>query len=214
MPRKYTPNQVVSAFWAKVDKSAGADACWIWTACRDHKGYGQLRIHSKSILAHRYAYILEHGEIPDGMFVCHHCDNPSCVNPTHLFLGTNTDNVHDMMAKGRNMHITRPETLARGERHGRYTKPERTASGERNGSRLHPERLSRGETHYSRTNPELLARGERNGNSKLAEIQVREILHSFAHGNVSKSELARKYHVSRVVIRAIINGKIWKHVTD
>lgn len=85
-------------FWIRVDGSAGDDACWPWLGARDPKGYGQA---GKRWRAHRVAMFLTNGPIPPGMFVCHHCDNPPCCNPAHLFIGTVTDNMRDCAAKGR-----------------------------------------------------------------------------------------------------------------
>lgn len=95
---------LIKRFWAKVDKSGD---CWVWTASRRHKGYGAFaytidgKIHHDR--AHRFSYEIHNGPIPVGMFVLHRCDNPACVNPSHLFLGTAKDNVDDMMSKGRHV---------------------------------------------------------------------------------------------------------------
>ena len=81
-------------FWAKVQKTG---ACWLWIAGKDYGGYGSFQ-HKR---AHRLSYEMHVGPIPKGMFVCHSCDVPACINPAHLFLGTARDNVRDMIAKGR-----------------------------------------------------------------------------------------------------------------
>ncbi len=77
------------------------ECCWTWTGSLGKWGYGHFRVDSKTMLAHRVSWMLHNGEIPNGLFVCHHCDNPKCVNPEHLFLGTHQDNIDDMMSKGR-----------------------------------------------------------------------------------------------------------------
>lgn len=87
----------VARFWSKVDKSG---PCWLWTASTTY-GYGSFRINKRTALAHRYSYQLANGDIPDGMNVLHDCDNPACVNPAHLRLGTKADNTYDMMDKSR-----------------------------------------------------------------------------------------------------------------
>lgn len=77
--------------------------CIEWQGSKDKNGYGTLRLDKKDWKAHRYSYTKNIGEIPKGMVICHKCDNPSCVNPDHLFLGTTKDNSNDMVKKGRQL---------------------------------------------------------------------------------------------------------------
>lgn len=104
----------VERFWQNVQKT---DTCWLWTGCKMHKGYGVLQNGPKMARAHRFSYELAYGPIEAGMLVCHRCDTPACVRPTHLFLGTHKDNLSDAASKGR------------------------MAKGAKNGSNLYPERL-------------------------------------------------------------------------
>lgn len=91
-------NQTVEErFWSKVERGP---ACWVWTSTLNNKGYGVFYLAGKHVYAHRMAWFLTHGVMPDD-FVCHRCDNPQCVRPDHLWLGSNSDNIHDSIAKGR-----------------------------------------------------------------------------------------------------------------
>ncbi len=89
----------MNRFWSKVNKT---DNCWNWLACKTKDGYGRIFIKDKVLLAHRVSWAIHDGQIPKGLQVLHRCDNPSCVNPAHLFLGTVSDNMRDSVAKGRN----------------------------------------------------------------------------------------------------------------
>lgn len=113
-------------FWSKV-KLASKSVCWDWQASTEKRnGYGQFGVgDGRWDRAHRVAWRLVHGEIPEGMCVLHTCDNRRCVNPNHLYLGTKKSNAQDRERRGRSNHAT-------GERHGRHTHPGQT-SGSRNG---------------------------------------------------------------------------------
>jgi len=90
----------IDRFWSKTIKREIED-CWIWSASCFNSGYGAFHLRGKIVKAHRFAYILSHGEIPNELEICHKCDNPSCVNPAHLFSGTHKENMLDMHIKGR-----------------------------------------------------------------------------------------------------------------
>jgi hypothetical protein len=87
-------------FWEKVGIK-GIDDCWLWLASITHDNYGRFSLQQKQVMAHRMAWQLTNGEIPNGFCVCHSCDNPPCCNPKHLWLGTHIDNQQDMCAKFR-----------------------------------------------------------------------------------------------------------------
>jgi len=101
-------------FWNRI-RRGGEDECWPWLASCTPKGYGRIGSGRYQYYAHRVAWELAHGPIPDGMFVCHHCDTPCCCNEKHLFLGTNSDNMKDCARKGR---LNRQIDPMAGERHG------------------------------------------------------------------------------------------------
>lgn len=139
---KYTPKQQIIVFWSKVNKNGSIPAhcpelgqCWEWTAFTDRNGYGRFQYNQKGTYSHRASWMIAYGNIPANTDILHKCDNPSCVRPDHLFIGTQQQNVSDMIAKGRHCH---------GEQrwNSKLTKVqadeirERYANGERNKSAL------------------------------------------------------------------------------
>jgi hypothetical protein len=89
---------ISTRFWAKVNMG---EHCWTWTGCTNKIGRPFFNLDGRIVLAYRVAYELMNGPIPVGLFVCHHCDNSICVRPSHLFVGSNQDNMTDMVRKGR-----------------------------------------------------------------------------------------------------------------
>lgn len=167
-------------FWRHVKKT---NTCWLWIGADDGNGYGVFNLDGKAVKAPRMSWALTFGPIPDGLFVLHRCDHPPCVNPQHLFLGTHTDNMKDMVSKGRHGSVTKPANRARGTRNGRHTKPESTR------------------------------RGEQNGFARLTEQIIRALRIDRTNHGLTYEELMRKYNVrSKAHVRQIIRRIIWKHV--
>ena len=182
-------------FWSKVNKDGPVPAhapelgqCWVWTATFGTHGYGELSVDGRRETTHRLSWKMAHGEIVGGLHVLHKCDHKSCVRPSHLFLGTQLENMRDVVARG----LRKPAT---GDRHGSRTHPERVARGDRSGARTHPERWARGEQHRD---------------AKLTGAQVLEIR---AKGeSETLRSLASEYGVSKGAIQKILDGKSWRHI--
>lgn len=122
--RGLTPRQqlrLMERFEEKISPEPNT-GCWLWTSAVTSRGYGTFRIADQDYLAHRLAFALWNGPIGAGLYVCHRCDQPLCVSPQHLFLGTPLENAQDCQRKGRG---------AVGDKNGSRTKPERRARGER-----------------------------------------------------------------------------------
>lgn len=98
------PVDLAMRFWSHVDQTAGPDGCWPWQLSRRKDGYGQVSVNHRMTAAHRVAFALDAGEMPVGQVVRHRCDNPPCCNPRHLRIGTQADNLRDMLERGR--HVT------------------------------------------------------------------------------------------------------------
>ncbi len=197
--------ETLARFDAKVVPEPNT-GCWLWSGTVLTNGYAQFWASGKGLYAHRFAYERHIGEIPAGLFVCHHCDTPLCVNPSHLFVGTHTENMRDSVAKGR---------AARGATHGSRTKPESVPRGDANGARTKPERLARGDANGSRTHPEQLVRGaaHHRGNAKLTWALVARLRDRHV-GGVRCRELAVEFGISEENARMIVIGKTWNPAHD
>lgn len=219
-------------FWAKVDKR-GPDECWEWTGARKPDGYGVATWNRRQILMHRYSYGLAFGAPAKDLCVCHNCDNPPCVNPAHLFLGTVVDNNADRAAKGRQaagVSSGRAKLTDDAVREIRaaYRPGLGAALGRRYGvSKTVIMSVADGLTwrHVedgapAPLSPELRAlepgrrnhfrRGEGHVLAKMTDEKVREIRALYRPGK--GYELAKIYGVAASSIMSIVNGKTWRHV--
>jgi len=176
-------------FWENVDKNGPImphvdTRCWIWTGANT-QGYGVIRAEGPSrsmIRAHRLSYEIHCDSIPDKRQVCHKCDNPPCVNPEHLFIGTHADNAKDKVNKGRS-------------RKGQSTSAW----------------VVRGNQHHTRRIPGI-QKGELNNNAKLTSEQVISIRQRYSHGSIYQRELAEEFGVTQTLIGRIVRRVCWKHL--
>ncbi len=171
--------------------------CWIWLGATANCGYGELRMKGVRTRAHRYSYELFKGPIPKGLFVCHSCDVPACVNPDHLWVGTQKDNLADMVRK---------ERSASGSRNGMYgkefTKEHRQKLRENHrGKDSLATKKKKSETKLGSLNP----------NAKLSEEDIRVIRKKRFQG-IKRKFLAEEYKVNVAVISNITSRKTWIHV--
>lgn len=167
----------------------GGTFCQEWQANKHKFGYGVIWFEGKNRQAHRLSFAINNGKTLDeiqDVCVLHKCDNPSCVNPKHLFSGSNLDNMQDKVAKGRQ------------------------SKGDTHGARIHPESRPRGNKHYAKSRPELLPQGERNGSAKLTWSKVDEIRAKYAAKIANQPQLAKEYGVHQTVISEIVRIEKWK----
>lgn len=196
--------ETIERFWSKVDRSGGPDACWPWTAGQGRDGYGKFWIEGRTIAAHRIAFLLRAGEIPEGAWVLHSCDAPICCNPEHLRAGSHLENMADMKARGR---------AASGDRNASRLYPDRRPRGDKSGARLHPEARPRGDDHPWRRYPELVQRGTRNVHARLTEAQIVEIRRLYDDG-VPRATISGVYGVTRTQVVRIGRRQQWRHIPE
>lgn len=195
----------IERFWSKVRKSDDPKACWEWTAGAVKAGYGIFWGGGLMLYAHRVALHLSQGNIPSDLLSLHHCDNPGCCNPAHLYVGTTSDNAIDRHKRGRARSIAGDDNPSR--KH-----PECMLRGEDHPFRKNPGLAARGEKHGSKTKPWRVARGERQSQAKLKDHEVRSIRAMFATGGYTKAEIAKKYNVTLSNVWYIVSGKTWRHL--
>lgn len=205
----------LESFWLRVDKlgpipelKPNLGCCWLWLGRPTPRGYGQHRWEGKMMRAHRVAWLVSVGPIPAGLFVLHHCDNPPCVNPAHLWLGTHDDNMRDRQEKGRT-HVgpyADTSNWKRGDAHYSRTNPELLARGDRHPRRLHPEKFPVGDAHYARTQPHRLARGDRHGNTRIPDKDALSMA-LLQHQGVSVSAIAKQFREKYFIVWQLLKTR-------
>lgn len=210
-------------FWSKVDKR-GPNDCWPWLGHTNAKGYGTFNSGIGTHIAHRIAFILTVGPIPNKLFACHHCDNPPCCNPKHIFLGTNADNMADCARKGRTNPKRGEEAFTAKLTEAKVREIVRLYVDEKISSKklgpmfgVHPESILgilRGTFWKHLGLPKVEIRGKKGGINhfaKLNESKVLEIRLKHDEG-MPHQMIADHYGVKLRSIQLIISRKTWNHI--
>ena len=165
------------------------ESCWPWKASTC-QGYGQFVIKGSVFKSSRVSFHLFCGEAPTGMMVCHTCDNPACCNPNHLFLGSSSDNMRDMISKGRG----------------------NKASGDAHFSKTNPEKLARGDKNGKSTKPDKTPRGEDFSSAVLNEAVVKEMRLIRRNEGFTYRKISKLFGFHLDTVRLAIKGLTWAHV--
>lgn len=173
------------SFWASVDQSGGADACWPWIKAKTKHGYGAFAINGRQMKAHRFACELIHGPLAVGLEACHTCHTPACCNPKHVYGGTPTDRNRATVLRGRRNPTRKAKPPVKRVRAYRYRPSKKNGPGK--------------------------ARGEQVNTAKLTPDDVRAIRVAGANGESIRS-IACRYQIVKETARLIIRREIWKHI--
>lgn len=183
---KLTPSEK-ARFWSYVEKQPG-DGCWLWKGSFYPNGYGRFSFNGAGRRVHRLSYLIHKEFIPYEMNVCHKCDVKNCIRPSHLWKGTQQENMTDMVKKGRSLT---------GERHPFAGKPEK---------------YHRGDAHWSRQRPDEVSRGVDHGMVKLTPKQILEIRALWKIRWGRQWQIAEKYGIGQPHVSSIVRRAVWAHL--
>lgn len=234
MKPKEIPSVAIERWPAKrllacLDRSGGPDACWPWVRGRKPSGYGHIGVSKGGrrwdVIAHRLAYAVLVGPIPDGLDVLHACDNPPCCNPAHLHPGTRATNNAEAVERGRHKptkgadhHKAKLTDAAVATIRRRLLAGEATTADlatEYGVSENSVRRAASGEMWGHVNAPVVVgcgSRGETNGQAKLTADAVAEMRARYEAGGIRLRDLAAEYGVSEAAVSMAVNGKTWRHL--
>lgn len=209
--------EIKRRFYENVETSPESE-CWKWVGGKDARGYGIFRAYGFAHRAHRFSWLLHYGEFPNEMLVCHKCDNPSCVNPEHLFLGTQFDNMRDMVNKGRNANV-------KGNKNPRANLSDQDVMEIRrlwDDDRVSPKELSKMFGTPKSTINKIISsdtwkhlppckRQPSNRDSRLTEPDVLEMRRLYGHG-LSSTILGKMFKLTQQQAWKVVNYWSWKNV--
>lgn len=203
-------------FWRRVNKNTDS-GCWEWSGSLTKKGYGFFKVNKENVPTHRFSWALHFGEIPDGLYVCHTCDNRKCCNPERLFLGTQFDNMQDMVRKGRNANV-------KGDKNPRATLTESNVIEIRN---MWDSGSSIKDLSFMFSSPKttinnivsgntwkhlpLCKRKPSNRGSSLSELDVLEMRRLYSFG-ISSTLIGKMFRLTQQQAWKVVNYWSWKEV--